>query len=166
MATRRGRRSGLPGQSILLLVGALVLAGEDADGTVFRLSDYRGKVVMLRFWGDWCPACRAMFDFERQLVKKHKNRPFALVGVNSDSRERLKSAQRRANLTWRSIWDGGDTRGPIANVYRVDEWPTIIVIDADGIIRFRAEGLNEEHLEKVLERFIQEAANEDKVAGT
>ena len=36
---------------------------------------------MLRFWGDWCPACRAMFDYERKLVERYKNQPFALIGI-------------------------------------------------------------------------------------
>ena len=133
------------------------IAGTDADGTLFRLPDYRGKVVMLRFWGDWCPACRAMFDYERQLVKKHKNRPFALIGVNSDSLERLQTAQKRANLTWRTIWDGGTTNGPISTIYRVKQWPTIVVIDANGVIRFRSEGLAKPQLDEILSRCIDEA---------
>ena len=41
-------------------------------------------VVLLAFWGNWCPDCRAMFPYERSLVKRMENRPFALIGVNSD----------------------------------------------------------------------------------
>lgn len=134
------------------------IAGTDADGTLFRLPDYLGKVVLLRFWGDWCPACRAMFDYERHLVKKYKNTAFALIGVNSDSLEQLKAAQKRANLTWRTIWDGGHTSGPISTIYQVKQWPTIVVIDAQGIIRFRSEGLVKPQLEEVLKRCIEEAA--------
>ena len=133
------------------------VAGTDADDTVFRLADYKGKVVMLRFWGDWCPACRAMFDYERELVERYKNQPFALVGVNSDSLKRLRAAQRRANLTWRTIWDGGDTHGPIATVFRVSQWPTIVVIDAEGVIQFRSEGLTKPQLEEVLTRCVDDA---------
>jgi peroxiredoxin len=138
--------------------------GEDADGAVFRLSDYRGKVVMLRFWGNWCPACRRMYGYERKLVEKFKNRPFALVGVNSDSREECQRAQRHSNLMWRSIWDGGTTHGPVASMYRVGKWPTIIVIDAAGKIRFRAQGLNEEQLGGIIERLVAEAATSEQPA--
>ena len=142
-----------------LAIGSIAPAtvGEDADGAVFRLADYRGKVIMLRFWGNWCPACRRMYGYERQLVGKYKNQPFALIGVNSDSREECKRAQLESNLMWRSVWDGGTTHGPMATVYRVGQWPTIIIIDAEGRIRFRSQGLDEEHLSGVIERLVAEA---------
>lgn len=131
--------------------------GEDADGAVFRLSDYRGKVVMLRFWGDWCPACRRMYPFERKIVGQYKAEPFALVGVNSDSRQRCQQAQRESNLMWRSVWDGGTTNGPISRIYRVAEWPTIIVIDAEGRIRYRSQGLDEDRLSDLIATLVAEA---------
>ena len=56
----------------------------DLDGKEFKLSDYRGKVVLLDFWGHGEAACRAMYPHERSLVKKMADKPFASVGVNSD----------------------------------------------------------------------------------
>jgi thiol-disulfide isomerase/thioredoxin len=135
--------------------------GEDADGAVFRLTDYRGKVIMLRFWGDWCPACRRMYPFERKLVAKYRNQPFALIGVNSDSREVCKRAQRESNLMWRSVWDGGTTHGAMSTIYRIGQWPTIIVIDAKGRIRFRSEGLDETKLNSMIVRLVAEASAAD-----
>ena len=137
---------------------APLFAGEDTDGVLFRLEDYRGKVVMLRFWGDWCPACRAMYPFERELVDQHKNEPFALIGVNSDSIERCEKAQERDNLVWRTIWDGGDTVGPTARIFQVKQWPTIIVIDAEGVIQLRTQGLAEDQLTELIDRLIAEAS--------
>ncbi len=131
--------------------------GEDADGTVFRLSDYKGKVVLLRFWGYWCPACRAMFDYERELVTRYRNRPFALVGVNSDPKSRLKTAQSDRNLTWRSFWDGGTTRGPISTIYQIEQWPTIVIIDAEGVIQYRSRGFTEKQIDAILTRLVGEA---------
>lgn len=140
---------------------APLFAGEDTDGVLFRLKDYRGKVVMLRFWGDWCPACRAMYPFERELVKTQKNRPFALIGINSDSIKDCQRAQERDGLVWRTIWDGGSTTGPTSKIFQVKQWPTIIVIDADGVIRLRTQGLAEDQLTQILDRLISEA--EEKV---
>ena len=130
--------------------------GEDVDGSPFRLSDYKGKVVMLRFWGDWCPPCRAMYDYERDIVKKFEGRPFALVGVNSDPKKRCRSAQISNQLVWRSFWDGGTTTGAISQLYQVTQWPTIVVIDAQGVIRMRTKGLNREYLTGVLNRLVDE----------
>ena len=54
----------------------------DLDGKMFSLSDYRGKVVDLSFWADWCPWCVKLFPHEKALVEKYKDRPFVLLGVS------------------------------------------------------------------------------------
>ncbi len=131
--------------------------GQDSDGRIFSLSDYEGKVVMLRFWGDWCPACRAMYPYERELTQRYRNRKFALIGVNSDPRKRCRSAQEKSKLTWRSFWDGGSVGGPIAQLYQVEDWPRIIIIDSNGVIRMNARGVDEDYVSNLLDRLIQEA---------
>ncbi len=78
-----------------------------------------------------------MYPHERSLVEKMKGKPFALIGVNSDSKEKVQAAIKRENITWRSFWDGGNTGGPIAAQYGVRSWPTIYVIDHEGIIRYK-----------------------------
>ena len=78
-----------------------------------------------------------MYPHERSLVAKMKGKPFALIGVNSDSKEKVQAALKRENITWRSFWDGGNTGGPIATQYGVQSWPTIYVIDHEGIIRYK-----------------------------
>ena len=70
-------------------------------------------------------------------MKRLQGKPFALLGVNSDSKERLRRATKKENITWRSWWDGGNTSGPIAKAWNVKGWPTLYVLDAKGIIRHR-----------------------------
>ena len=76
-----------------------------------------------------------MYPHERSLVKRLENKPFALLGVNSDPKDKVEAALKRENITWRSFWDGGSTGGPIANQYDVHSWPTIYILDAKGVIR-------------------------------
>ncbi|MGI8604075.1 MAG: peroxiredoxin family protein [Verrucomicrobiales bacterium] len=76
-----------------------------------------------------------MFPHERSLVEKMKDRPFALVGVNSDPKEKLQQGMKRQEINWRSWWDGGNTRGPIATRWGITGWPTLYVVDHKGIIR-------------------------------
>jgi thiol-disulfide isomerase/thioredoxin len=143
------------------------VVGEDADGAKFRVSDYRGKVIVLRFWGDWCPFCRSMFPQERELVKTYRDKPFVILGVNSDPRARLKKAQKEKNLVWRSFWDGGTSNGPIAQVYRVTEWPTIYVIDHKGKIRYKGEGIRGSRvkwLEPAVKKLLAEAKRDSQVS--
>jgi peroxiredoxin len=118
------------------------IQGEDLDGKKFKLSDSRGKVVLLSFWGNWCPYCRSLYPYERSLVKTMDKRPFALIGVNSDSdRELLRAAVKKEELTWRSFWNDGGIGGPISNAWGVQVWPTLYLIDDRGIIRNKWAGV-------------------------
>jgi thiol-disulfide isomerase/thioredoxin len=114
------------------------IAGEDLDGKPLRLSDYRGKVVVVCFWATWCGPCMAMVPHERELVKRMEGRPFALLGVNSGQagdREKARKATRERQMAWPSWWDGG-LRGAIQTAYDVDHWPTVYVLDPKGVNRY------------------------------
>ena len=76
-----------------------------------------------------------MYPHERSLVASMQGRPFVLLGVNSDPKEKVEAAIKRENITWRSWWDGGSTGGPISSSFNIRGWPTIFVIDHRGIIR-------------------------------
>ena len=80
-----------------------------------------------------------MYPHERSLVKKLADKPFALIGVNSDKDlDKLKPRLEEENITWRSFWNGPDgTQGNIAERWNVQSWPTIYVLDTEGVIRFK-----------------------------
>ncbi len=78
-----------------------------------------------------------MYEHERSLVQRMTNRPFALIGVNSDPPEKIFDALERENITWRSFSNGGSTRGPISQAWGVNAWPTIYVLDHEGVIRYK-----------------------------
>ena len=83
-----------------------------------------------------------MYPHERSLVEELKDEPFVLIGVNSDA-DKAKLAPRLAaeHITWRSFWNGPDgTNGPIAKAWHVHGWPTVYVIDHDGVIRHKSHG--------------------------
>src|SRR4051794_19760174 len=102
-----------------------------------------------------------MYPHERSLVKRLKNRPFALVGINSDGdKVQLKKRMAEENITWPSWWDGGDTSGPIASGWNVHGWPTIYILDAKGVIRYKSVGADEQAIEKTIDELLK--AMEDK----
>ena len=79
-----------------------------------------------------------MYPHERSLVERLKDKPFALIGVNSDTdKVKLKKRMEEEKITWRSFWNGGSTQGPISTEWNVHGWPTLVVIDKDGVIRYR-----------------------------
>jgi hypothetical protein len=80
-----------------------------------------------------------LFPHERSLVEKYRGRPFVLLGVNGDVDPReLKMTQTQKGLTWRSWWDGPG--GPICKRWCVEGFPTILLIDHTGVIRYRSDG--------------------------
>lgn len=95
-----------------------------------------------------------MYPRERSLVKRLEGKPFALLGVNSDSKDRLRAAIKKENLTWRSWWDGGNTSGPIATMWNIQGWPTIYVLDHKGVIRHR--NISEKELEEAVDALLKE----------
>ena len=80
-----------------------------------------------------------MYPHERSLVKRLVGEPFALIGINSDpDLDALRPRLEAENITWRSFWNGPDgTRGPISSAWGVRSWPTIYVLDAKGVIRYK-----------------------------
>ena len=113
--------------------------GEDMDGQKMKLSDHRGRVVVLTFWATWCPPCMAMITEERKLVERMAGKPFSLLGVNCNDGvdlPKVKAVMATNKVTWPSFRDGGKS-GPIASAWNVHNWPTIYVLDPKGVVRFR-----------------------------
>ena len=80
-----------------------------------------------------------MYPHERSLVKRLANKPFAIIGVNSDEDlELVKPRIVAEKISWRSFWNGPlGTSGPISVKWNVRGWPTIYVLDHKGVIRFK-----------------------------
>ena len=108
-----------------------------------------------------------MYGHERSLVKKMADKPFALVGVNSDQDlKALKPVLEKEEITWRSFWNGPKgTGGPISDEWNVHGWPTLYVIDHKGIIRHKWIGSpGNEKMDEALEKLVEAAEKETKPA--
>jgi len=98
-----------------------------------------------------------MIPHERSLVNKLKDKPFALIGVNSDAEKSFYAAENKGDVlvTWRSFWCGPKgTSGPIPAKWNVRSWPTIYVLDHKGVIRFT--GVRGEKMEQAVEQLLAE----------
>jgi thiol-disulfide isomerase/thioredoxin len=122
------------------------IKAEGVDGKKFKLSDSRGKICMLTFWASWCGPCMQMVPVERALAERMQGKSFAMIGVNGDSTiPDANRAMEREKMTWPSFWNGKEgPGGPISKAWNVDGWPTIFVLDSEGIIRFKYEGYGRE----------------------
>ncbi len=104
-----------------------------------------------------------MYPHERSLVARLKDKPFALLGVNSDpDKVALKAHMKEENITWRSFWNGPHgTSGPLSAKWNVHGWPTIYVIDANGVIRFR--NVRGEKMDAAVDELLKELATKSVV---
>jgi len=132
------------------------IAGEDPDGKMIRLSDYRGKVVLVNFWGTWCGPCRQLIPHERQLVQgKYRNRPFVLLGVAQDPADALKEFQTVMPLPWPNIVDGNRF---VARQWDIEAVPSAILVDQHGVIRKRwLNGINPDEVWDAVEKAVKKA---------
>jgi peroxiredoxin len=138
--------------------GSLVrdIAGEDLQGRPFKLSDYKGKVVILDFWADWCGYCRQMYPQEQELMQRFKDRPFALLGVNCDEdRDSICHTVARKGLTWRSWWDGGPDGNRICKDWHVTGFPSVWVLDHNQVIRYKS--VRGKELDEAVAKLVKEA---------
>ena len=92
-------------------------------------------------------------------MKRLADEPFALLGINSDvDRGALKKTLKRENINWRSWWDLGSINGPIQTTWQVAQRPTIYVLDAKGVIRFK--DLTGDELDKAIDSLLGEQLEE------
>jgi hypothetical protein len=104
-----------------------------------------------------------MYPHERSLVNRLADKPFALIGVNSDQdREKLKETMKEEKITWRSFWNGGSTGGPISTTWNVQGWPTLYILDAQGVIRHKFLGSpGDKVLDEVIDALVRSAESKD-----
>jgi len=111
-----------------------------ADGQYLSLADLQGKVVLLDFWGTWCPPCVAALPDVRDTQKKLSKDPFMMVSISSDSDESVwRTFIAKNQMSWPQYWDR-DRK--VIQAFEIRAFPTYIVLDQEGIVRFRSVGQN------------------------
>ena len=118
----------------------------------------RGKVVLLDFWGTWCPPCRESVPMLKNVQKKYAAKSFQLVGISSDDDEDVwKTFVQAQHMNWSEYLDSSSE---LQEAFKIDSFPTYIVVDKDGVIRFRQSGLGQD-TQNDLEDAINKALKRD-----
>jgi len=108
----------------------------DTGGQTLRLSDYRGKVVLVDFWSSWCAPCKAEMPNLIAAYEKYHDRGFEIVGISLDTDRKAmdKDLATMPGISWRqgctcSMWDD-----PTARLYGVLGIPSAFLVGADGVL--------------------------------
>jgi len=120
---------------------------DDPDGNVKKLSDLKGKLILIDFWASWCGPCRRENPNVVALYNDYKDKNFEIFGVSFDSDdEKWKKAIEDDGLTWQHVSDLQYWNSAAGKLYGVRSIPHTVLIDADGIIvakNLRGEELRE-----------------------
>jgi peroxiredoxin len=110
-----------------------------SQGEYFELEELKGKVVVLDFWGTWCPPCVASVPELRNLHKRFSKDSVVLIGISSDHDE---SAWRAFTDKNKMVWPQyRDKDRRILQAFNIRAFPTYVVIDHEGILRFQRTGM-------------------------
>jgi len=138
---------------------ALLAAGTPAppftlrtpQGTTVRLSDFRGKAVLLEFFATWCPHCQAEAPHLKKIADSMDKSTFAFVSINADSEDAASvfAYHRYFGLPFPSLLDPGSpagsfhqqgASGPVTESYGLQAYPTFYVIDPQGKVFWATDG--------------------------
>ncbi|MCL2683070.1 MAG: AhpC/TSA family protein [Bacteroidales bacterium] len=126
---------------------------KDIDGNIVTLEQFRGKYVMLMFWGSWCGPCRRSHPHLMELLNAYKDSPLQVIGFASDrDRNAWKKAIEDDKLDFIhcNLFDKLDGED-VAALYNVRAFPTKVFIDPQGKIVKTSIGANEKELEELFE---------------
>jgi peroxiredoxin len=101
-------------------------------GEYLTAEDLRGKILLLDFWGTWCPPCVASVSSLRSLSHRLKDEPFQLISISTDTDEKaLREFIAKKQMDWPQVWDHGQA---FTRQCGVHSFPTYVLVSPEGEI--------------------------------
>lgn len=125
-------------QSFIIGAEAPDFSQQTPEGEDLKLSDLRGKIVLVDFWASWCGPCRRENPNVVKMYEKYKDKGFEILGVSLDKQKgRWLQAIEQDRLTWPQVSDLKGWQNEVAALYSVRSIPSTVLLDAEGKILAR-----------------------------
>jgi thiol-disulfide isomerase/thioredoxin len=112
----------------------LDFTANDISGQPLKLSDFKGKIVLLDFWATWCPPCRVEIPNLLEIYRQFKNKNFVLISVSLDRDIPLaRQFVKEKEMNWLHVIDRKSSSS-IAALYEIEYIPATFIIDGKGKI--------------------------------
>jgi len=136
---------------------AIDFSKNDLNGKLLSLSSFRGKYVLLDFWGSWCVPCRKGNPHLKELYQRYKSKGFDIIGIaaDNDTPDAWKKAIEKDGLPWHHI-----LLDDLNKKYNIGSYPTKILIDKNGKIIGRY-GSEEKELDEMLSKIFDNATGKN-----
>jgi peroxiredoxin len=113
------------------------------DGRAVSLADLRGHAAVVIFWTSWCPICKAEAPEFNRLARRYRTTGVRVLGINiQDSEKRTRAGVKDFGIRYPVARDADAS---VAQRYQVHATPTIIFLDAQGMVAYRGNRLPEDY---------------------
>jgi len=130
---------------------------QDLNGKTVKLSDFKGKVLVMNFWATWCPPCRAEIPDFIEIAKEYHGKGVAIIGISMDSVQPSEVATfvKKAGINYPIVMGTDD----VANKYgAVEAIPVTVIIAPDGTIVAQQVGMvDKDYLEGYIKKLLPSA---------
>lgn len=131
------------------------------DGGRLMSQDLRGKVVLLDFWGTWCPPCISAVPSLRDLSHDMKGQPFVLVSIAvEEDDDPVRKFVKKNQMDWPQVWD---RNASFARQSGISRFPTYVLVGHDGTVLSTVVGTSR-GVERNLRAQVETAVNAAKTA--
>jgi thiol-disulfide isomerase/thioredoxin len=129
-------------------------AQNDTVGNLVKLSDFRGRYVLIDFWASWCVPCRKANPTVVEMYKKYSTKGFTVLGVSLDNnKQRWLQAIKADGLLWTQVSSLESWKNPVAKLYGVNSIPHAVLIDPDG--KIVKSGIHADELDGILQELLK-----------
>lgn len=122
------------------------LAAKSIEGKSIQLNNYRGKFLLLDFWGSWCAPCIAEIPTLKMFSEKYADKLVLLGLICKDTKAKAASVIKQNNLKWTQLYSETDEFG---SLFGITAYPTKILIDQNGNIVKTFVGINDKTMEEI-----------------